>query len=670
MKSLLFSGAALVSLAAPAFAQSQAEETIVVTATRGQESREAAAAPVAVIDDVELRRIGAQAISETLNRAPGVHIHRGNGAEHLTSIRSPVLTGQAGAGSFLYLEDGIPLRAAGFANINGLFEAVDDLAGRVEVIRGPGAAVYGSNALHGLVNVISMEPDRAGRLAEIEAGRFGRSRLKAFAGGPTEYGDGFIGLSVRSEDGWRDDASMRRAAFQARFDVEAGNTEYSLRASYIDLDQETATFAEGFEAYKDRGFARLNANPEAFRDARALRAALHVDHRVSEALSVEGALYGRSNAMDFRLHFLPSKALERTGHDSLGLQSALVYERGGTRLLAGVDGELTRGGLVEDQSLPGFGDFPEGLHYDYDVDAAVGAVFAQGRHALTERLSVEGGVRAERTEYDYATNIAPGEEGRFLRPEDRSDGFDTLAPHAGLTFQASESIQLFARAARGVRAPLADELYRLQPGQSPEGIDPETLDSLEAGVRAALPGGGRIEAVGFTMDKTDVIFRDADGFTVTDAATTHDGVELEASWPVLETLAVSGALTWALHDYDFDRPGGGSEAIVSGARVDTAPEWLWNARALWTPVDAVSLEAEWLHVGEYFADAANTAAYEGHDLLNLRGAYEIRDGVEVFGAIRNALDAKYAERADFAFGDYRYFPGEPRAVSVGLRITG
>ena len=50
-----------------------------------------------------------------LNRAPGVHIHRGSGQEHLTAIRSPVLVGGAGAGSFLYLEDGIPMRAAGFA---------------------------------------------------------------------------------------------------------------------------------------------------------------------------------------------------------------------------------------------------------------------------------------------------------------------------------------------------------------------------------------------------------------------------------------------------------------------------------------------------------------------------------------------------------------------------
>jgi len=91
--------------------------------------------------------------AEALNRVAGVNIHRGSGQEHLTAIRSPVLTGGAGAGSFLYLEDGVPLRAAGFANVNGLFEAGTEFADKLEVFKGPGPALYGSNAVHGLINV-------------------------------------------------------------------------------------------------------------------------------------------------------------------------------------------------------------------------------------------------------------------------------------------------------------------------------------------------------------------------------------------------------------------------------------------------------------------------------------------------------------------------------------
>jgi len=86
--------------------------------------------------------------AEILNSVAGVNIHRGSGQEHLTAIRSPVLTGGAGAGSFLYALDGVPLRAAGFANVNGLLEAPTEIASRIEVFKGPGPADYGSNAVH------------------------------------------------------------------------------------------------------------------------------------------------------------------------------------------------------------------------------------------------------------------------------------------------------------------------------------------------------------------------------------------------------------------------------------------------------------------------------------------------------------------------------------------
>ena len=660
--------ALVVALSTPVRAQER-DDVIVVTASRLAEPRSASAAPVAVLGADELERIGAHHAAEALNRLPGVFIHRGNGVEHLTAVRSAVLSGGAGAGSFLYLQDGIALRAPGFANINGLMEANDALAQRLEVIRGPGGAAYGTNALHGLINVISPDPYEAGRAVELEAGSFGRGRLEAYAGGPTQFGAGYAGLSVRREEGWREDASLLRASFLARADGMLGQTEWSVRAALIDIDQETATFVDGFKAYEDEALSRTNDDPEAFRNVRAVRASAHLTHPISERTRLEFVGYGRSNAMDFRLHFLPSQALERTGHDSAGFQSALVWRSDDTRLAAGIDADLTTGSLFEFQSEPTRGPFVQGLHYDYAVDAAVLAAFAQGRHALTERLSVEGGVRLETTRYAYDNAAPDGVIGRYLRVPDRDDDFTTVTPNLGVTWQVAPAVQLLARAARGVRAPQTAELYRLQPGQAIEGIEPETLDSVEAGARFET---GRLsgEVTGFAMEKRNVFFRDADGFNVTDGRTRHHGIEVESAFQLSDQLTASVAGSWAIHEYAFDRAvTRSSEVIVEGARLDTAPEWLWNARLLWTPSTNLEVEGEWVHVGEYFADAGNTASYEGHDLANLRVRYAISDQVSVFSAVRNVFDTRYAERADFAFGGYRYFPGEPRSVSIGVRFT-
>src|SRR5690606_38456230 len=131
---------------------------VVVTGTRSERPLRDNVGNIAVMDTDEVDLIGAHVASEALNRLPGVNVMRGSGREHLTAIRSPVLTAGAGAGSFLYLEDGVPMRAAGFANVNGLFEAVSELSSGIEVVRGPGGALYGSNAVHGMINFLTRAP--------------------------------------------------------------------------------------------------------------------------------------------------------------------------------------------------------------------------------------------------------------------------------------------------------------------------------------------------------------------------------------------------------------------------------------------------------------------------------------------------------------------------------
>ena len=84
------------------------------------------------------------------------------------------------------------------------------------------------------------------------------------------------------------------------------------------------------------------------------------------------------------------------------------------------------------------------------------------------------------------------------------------------------------------------------------------------------------------------------------------------------------------------------------------------------PLPEVAAEAEWLVVGDYFVDAANAHRYAGHELLNLRARWEFVPRWSLTLRVNNALDRAYADRADFAFGNYRYFPGRPRSVFAEL----
>ncbi|WP_300526769.1 TonB-dependent receptor [Maricaulis sp.] len=648
-------------LLALASAPALAQETIIVTADRTGEARDSAVLAAGIVDAEAIIETGAQHPAELINRVPGAYLHRGNGAEHLTAIRSPVLTGGAGAGSFLYLEDGVPLRAAGFSNVNGLFEAVPALADGIEVLRGPGSALQGSNGLHGVINL--RLPEAGSNYLEAEAGSFGRYRGR----GMSAWQGGYVALGLQHEDGWRDAAGLDRQSGVVRLNGTASDVDWRLTLSAVNLNQETAGFIFGTDAYKDEAASRVNGDPEAFRDAYAVRASLRLDGRAG-AWDWTLTPYLRSNAMDFLMHFLPSEALEESGHDSVGFQASFNRNWDGIALVLGADIDRTRGYLRETQERPTIFSFVQGDHYDYDVDADVAAVYGQTRWSLSDRLDLQAGLRVEHTRYDYRNALDDNVVGRFLRLADREDDFTTVTPHLGFNWSVDAAASVFGRIARGARAPQTAELYRLQPNQIIDEIDPETIDSIELGYRRGFASGGRLEVVAFSMTKENVFFRDADGFNVTDGKTTHDGVELELSYPLSPGLRLDLGAVWAEHRYAFDRNvGNQSEVVRDGAAIDTAPEWLWNARLNWEVTASTRLAAEWVHVGEYQTNAANTRAYDGHDVVNLRARHDFNEGLTGFIAVRNAFDTRYAERADFAFGNDRYFPGEPRAVSIGLR---
>jgi iron complex outermembrane receptor protein len=109
--------------------------------------------------------------------------------------------------------------------------------------------------------------------------------------------------------------------------------------------------------------------------------------------------------------------------------------------------------------------------------------------------------------------------------------------------------------------------------------------------------------------------------------------------------------------------------IVKGNDIDTAPRELYRAALDVHPTSRLAVEAEWLAVGGYWLDAANLHRYGGHELLNLRGRWQFTDRWSASLRVDNALDRAYADRADYAFGNYRYFPGRPRAVFAELAWT-
>ena len=658
-----------------------------------------AASAVTRISAEELTPIRPSHPNEVFSRIPGAWVTRGSGQEHLTAIRSPLLTGAGGCGGFLYLENGVPIRPPGFCNINNLFEVNLLQAESVSVLRGPGGIGHASGGLHGVIDVRSRTPD-AERLpgrVRFEAGSEDFYRLESSATFNLDRA-GALAVDFNGTDAgsFRDDEGYQHGFFTANHQIDFGTRRHNTILTAAQLDQETAGFLFGEDAFRDPARRGDNDNPEAFRRGSAVRlvhridwsdqaaAGQWIDHRLT--------FFARRSRMTFLQHFLPGQPLERNGQVSGGLQYDRRRSLGNVELEWGLDAEVFDGFLFQRQDQPASGPparadiRPVGVHYDYDGFGQRAGGYVAGNWTLSNEWSLRAGVHADWIRYDYQTNIAPGnltDQGEacdfggclFNRPADRDDTFTNLAPELTLT-RSFDRGSAWLRIARGYRAPQATELYRLQRGQDVADLDSETLDALELGVRGSntlnrdrLDDRLNWELVGFAQRKRNFIFRDGEGFNVSDGRTEHVGLEFALDYQFGSDWVAGARGTWARHTYRFDRSLGG-ETIISGNDVDSAPRRLASADLTWRP------SSGWLrgwqgqlaveHTGRYYLNAANSQRYSGHTLWHGFIGYRWNSGWNVDLKLRNLTGRRYAERADFAFGNFRYFPGAGRQAFISV----
>lgn len=630
---------------------------------------------ITVLSRDELELANHVHIQETLLRVPGVNLQRGSGQEYLPAIRSPVLTGAGACGSFLISQDNIPLRAAGFCNVNELFDAHTEQASGIEVIRGTGTAFYGSNALHGVININSYGKNTNSKnLIAIETGSDDFNRLKIAASSPSNnFGSA---ITLTTDGGHRENADydQQKATFYHR--TTANNWDIYSNLNLSNLNQNTAGFITGFNAFKDRNLSRL-AVSQGFRDTQSARFSTNFSkHSDDSHWSITP--YVRYTDMAFLLHFLPGSPLEENGQKSIGIQTGYYFQpRANIDIAFGLDGELTSAFLKQNQANPTQGSaflietIPTGVHYDYEVDANTFAAYSQLDWTLNEAWQLNTALRIERTHYDYDNKVLDGrtrDDGttcgfggcRYSRPADREDTFINVSPKLGVLYNAANNTQVYANILHGFRAPQATELYRLQREQQSADLEPVEIISLEIGTRAERQS-LNYEIAAYAMKKNNVIFRDSSFFNIDGGKSEHLGLEFLMQYKINANWELDFNLNYGRHKYLSDQFSNGIN--IKGNDIDTAPRHFGNIRLSWLPSSDVLFELEYNYTTRYYLEPENQHQYSGHELFNMRVNWQLKDDWKISLRAKNLTDKRYADRADFTtFTQYRYFPGEPLSV--------
>lgn len=682
----------------PALAEPSVLNIVTVTGSREQTRLMQSPASVGVIRAQDIRRSGPMHPQQLLGQVPGVAVTVTNGEGHTTAIRQPFTTSPL----YLYLEDGIPIRATGFFNHNALYEVNLPQAGGIEVVKGPGSALYGSDAIGGTVNILTKVPSSTpGMSLTGEAGSFGWRRL--LADGTTGAGDaGAVRAAVNltHTDGWRDKTAYDRQSASFRHDQAlADGALLKTILGYTKIDQQTgANSALTYSDYSNN--PTKNNQSIAWRKVDAVRLSSQYEREMGAAL-LTLTPYLRSNGMDLNGSYNLSvdPRVEKTNVLSAGVMVKWRQDFGGPlqpRLIAGLDLERSPGKRTEDSLATTFtGTGADRFYtgytlgsriYDYDVTYNSASSYVQGELSPTHDLRMTAGLRFDSLGYDMSNNItaATTQAGSRFYGQIPSASVDYThwSPKLGATLALGPDSSLYTSYNHGFRAPSESQLFRAgsdtlanagSKAQLALDLKPIKANQFEVGWRGAQQGWSYDLAL-YQLVKLDDLVSQRDlatnvSTTVNAGKTEHTGIELGLGKAMSRQWRLDMALSYATHRYvDWVT----ATANYSGNEMEAAPRFIANTRLSWTPRPGTQGQLEWVSLGDYWLEASNSATYgkyPGHDVFNLRISQSVSRDATVFARLMNLTDRRYADSASVSSSTPVYSPALPRAFYVGLEAT-
>lgn len=657
------------------------EIIISVTSTRENQSLSEVPASIGIINKKNIDETKPAHPSEITNQIPGVYINVTGGEGHMTAIRQPTTTKPV----YLYLEDGIPTRSTGFFNHNALYEINVPQASSIEIIKGPGTSLFGSDAIGGVINVITSAPPKTAETkVNIEAGDNGWMRLLTDTGNSFEDSGYIASLNLTHSDGWRNDTEYDRASTNLRVDnfLNNGATVKTI-FSATDVDQQTAGSSRLLlDDYLNN--PELNYTPISYRKVQAIRLSSAYENE-SKSNSISITPYLRHNTMDM----LPNWSLSydpvvyETSNDSFGL---LVKHRqnfipGKAKLISGVDIDISPGQYNQNEiSVTKVGniytDYTVGaIQYDYDSTFSAISPYLHYERSISPTVRMTAGARYDLMQYDYDNHLTTlqtaGESHR--RPADTVVKFEHFSPKLGMTYKIDNKTNGFVNYRHAFRVPSSSQLFNQGKAENTVDLDPIKVDSFEVGLRGKTTNKITYSASIYHMTKKDDIlsFKNLDGTreTVNAGETSHNGIELGLKKDITATLQLNIAASYAVHRYEDWQPNATTD--YSGNEMESAPRAITNTKLDYKVNQKLKLQAEWSHLGSYWMDQANTEKYEGHDILNLRAAYKLSKKSKAYARLMNVTDETYATAASYkpaAFGNpekFEYAPGMPLTLFIG-----
>lgn len=586
-----------------------AVEDVVVTANRSAQPIERVGASVTVLTQAAIEARQTTAVAELLAQTPSVNYSRNGGPGTVTSLR---IRGAEGHHTVVLI-DGVKLNDP--SSTQGGFDFGNLLVGdaaRIEVLRGAQSTLWGSQAIGGVVNIVTTEPTEAfqGSL-DAEAGARGTTYFRGGVGGANERLSWRLAASRYSTDGYSayatgtEDDGYDNTGLSGRLNLKITDAvSVDLRSVWssgrVDLDAWNGDSRDYGKTQELVAYAGLNFDL--------------LDGRFRNRI-------GYAHTDTDRRNFNPDNKIQTLTFDAEGQNRRWEYQGAFavTETLNATFGVEHEKSEMKSRSL---GDWNPNADYGRG-EAELNSVYGQVQWTVLDGLTLTGGLR-----YDDHAQYGDNLLGQVAAAWSLNDGATVLRASWG----------------QGFRAP---GLYELYSEYGNLDLQPEESDSWEIGVEQRLFDRAVVSATYFQRDSDNEIdyanclpgdlhpicSQPYGGYYQNIQKAEAKGVELIGRFDVTERLHLNANYTWT----DAKNAVGENE----GKRLRRRPEHMGNLAADYDWAFGLKTGLSVRYVGESFNDLENAVKVDAFTLVDLRASYPIDDNLEVYGRIENAFDEEY-----------------------------
>jgi len=606
----LLCGAPLLGASAQA-----APEDVIVTATRL--ANEQAGSNVSILDADTISARNPGSVVDLLRDLPNVYVQQSGGRGSVVSL----FTRGAKPNFTLVLLDGV--KANDPTNTRGGsydFSTLDlnDIE-RIEFVRGPASAIYGSDAVGGVINIISRKGgDVPAAALTAEGGSFGYVRVAGHAGGPIGGATANLGLSYTDNGMPVDGSTLRGTSLDAALTLpELAGTNISFNGRY------GGTIATSFP--DSSGGPRLSVLRTL--DHRDIQEGVFGGHAARDLagwwnMALDYGFYDRSsNATSPGV--APSaqtpSGIPANGDNARFTRQQVTWTNRLTPLpgldaALGVDMQAEHG--VDDGYLM-FG--PAKLPTHFSVNRTLWAGFVEARYQVTSAFTLSASGR-----YDDS-----GDASHFS-PQLRADY--ALADW-GTQFQL-----MWGKAYK------LPSFYALgNPIVGDPALKPEEAENFEGGISQRLWDFGQWKAEAFATNYRDLIdFRPGVVPKLVNLSTVHvRGIEtsLDLTYPIFGgTLTATPRISYT-----------NARNQLTGAALRDVPSWLAGGTLIWKPVPDWNVSFDVNHVGSLVDNAVPTGdvTLPGHTRADLAVEYKVLPDLALHLGVDNVFDQHYEDVVGF-----------------------